>query len=152
MPSLDAKLARHAAGVRFEQLSPEAIEAAKIFLLDSLGVGVAGGSTPEITPLLAAVSQWGEGAPVTLWGRQATLTATQAAAATRVLLLVRGYACMVLMALGAAAEVEAAGAIVAEVVAVMGLDCRGAVAASLQGASWIHLRWRHAQGRSPMHG
>lgn len=78
MPSLDAKLARHAAGVRFEQLSPQAIEAAKIFLLDSIGVGIAGGSTPEIKPLLAAVSQWGEGAPVVLWGRQATLTATQA--------------------------------------------------------------------------
>lgn len=78
MPSLDAKLAQHAAGVRFEHLSPQAIEAAKIFLLDSIGVGVAGGSTPEITPLLTAVSQWGEGANVTLWGRRAKLTATQA--------------------------------------------------------------------------
>jgi 2-methylcitrate dehydratase PrpD len=78
MPSLDAKLAQHAAGVRFEHLSPQAIEAAKIFLLDSIGVGVAGGSTPEVTPLLSAVSQWGEGANVTLWGRRVKLTASQA--------------------------------------------------------------------------
>ena len=78
MASLDFSLAQHAASVRFEHLSPAAIEAAKIFLLDSLGVGVAGGSTPEVTPLLSAVSQWGEGARVTLWGRRTKLTATQA--------------------------------------------------------------------------
>ena len=78
MSSLDATLAQHAAGVRFEHLSPEAIEAAKIFLLDSIGVGVAGSSTPEVTPLLSAVSKWGEGANVTLWGRRAKLTASQA--------------------------------------------------------------------------
>ena len=78
MLSLDAKLAQHAANVRAEQLSPEAIENAKIFLLDSIGVGIAGGSTPEITPLLAAVSQWGTGREITLWGRKTRLSATQA--------------------------------------------------------------------------
>ena len=78
MTSLDFSLAQHAAGVRFEHLSSQAIDAAKIFLLDSLGVGVAGGSTPEITPLLSAVSQWGDGTNVTLWGRRVKLTATQA--------------------------------------------------------------------------
>jgi aconitate decarboxylase len=78
MTSLDATLAQHVAGVRFEHLSPQAIESAKIFLLDSIGVGVAGGSTPEITPLLFAVRQWGQGANVTLWGRKNRLTATQA--------------------------------------------------------------------------
>ena len=78
MSSLDAKLAEHAAGVRFEHLSPQAIEAAKIFLLDTIGVGVAGGSTSEVTPLLSAVGQWGTGNEVSLWGRRSTLTATQA--------------------------------------------------------------------------
>lgn len=78
MLSLDAKLAQHSASVRAEQLSPEAIENAKIFLLDSIGVGIAGGSTPEITPLLAAVSQWGTGHEITLWGRKTRLSATQA--------------------------------------------------------------------------
>jgi len=78
MSSLDAKLAEHAAGVRFEHLSPQAIEAAKIFLLDTIGVGVAGGSTSEVTPLLSAVGRWGTGNEVSLWGRRSTLTATQA--------------------------------------------------------------------------
>lgn len=78
MSSLDAKLAEHAAGVRFEHLSPQAIEAAKIFLLDTIGVGIAGGSTLEVAPLLSAVSQWGSGHEVSLWGRRSTLTATQA--------------------------------------------------------------------------
>jgi aconitate decarboxylase len=78
MPSLDAKLAEHAAGVRFEHLSPQAIESAKIFLLDTIGVGVAGGSTTEVTPLLSAVGKWGTGNEVSLWGRRSTLTATQA--------------------------------------------------------------------------
>lgn len=78
MMSLDAQLAQHAANVRVEQLSPLAIEAAKIFLLDSLGVGVAGGSTPEITPLLSAVAKWGAGIEVALWGRRSKLTMPQA--------------------------------------------------------------------------
>lgn len=78
MLSLDAKLALHAAGIRFEHLPPEVIDKAKIFLLDTLGVGVAGGSTPEVTPLLSAVSRWGEGGQVTLWGRRSKLTASQA--------------------------------------------------------------------------
>ena len=74
MSSLDAKLAEHAAGVRFEHLSPQAIEAAKTFLLDTIGVGVAGGSTSEVSPLLSAVCQWGTGNEVSLWGRRSTLT------------------------------------------------------------------------------
>ncbi len=78
MSSLDAKLAEHAAGVRFEHLSPQAIEAAKTFLLDTIGVGIAGGSTSEVSPLLSAVCQWGTGNEVSLWGRRSTLTATQA--------------------------------------------------------------------------
>lgn len=78
MASLDAQLAIHAASVRFEHLSSPAIEAAKIFLLDSIGVGIAGSSTSEVAPLLSAVSQWGEGGRVTIWGRDEKLTATQA--------------------------------------------------------------------------
>lgn len=78
MPTLDALLAKHAAEVRFEHLPPEVLNTAKIFLLDTLGVGIAGGSTPEIAPLLAAVSRWGTGQAVTLWGRRATLPPVQA--------------------------------------------------------------------------
>ena len=76
--SLDLLLAQHVAGVRFEQISPQAIANAKIFLLDTLGVGISGGSTPEIAPLLSAVGRWGAGEEVSLWGRRTKLTPTQA--------------------------------------------------------------------------
>lgn len=42
MSSLDLQLAEHAASVRFENLSAAAIERAKIFTLDTIGVGLAG--------------------------------------------------------------------------------------------------------------
>ena len=68
MSSLDLQLAEHAASVRFENLSAAAIERAKVFTLDTIGVGIAGGSTPEIAPLLQAVQGWGEGQQVGVWG------------------------------------------------------------------------------------
>ena len=78
MPTLDALLAKHAAQVRFKHLPPEVLNAAKIFLLDTLGVGIAGGSTPEMAPLLAAVGGWGTGQDVTLWGRRHKVAPMQA--------------------------------------------------------------------------
>lgn len=78
MPSLDLQLARHASSLAYTALTPHAIERAKIFLLDTLGVGIAGGSTPEIQPLLKAVRSWGEGAEVSVWGTDLRLPRGQA--------------------------------------------------------------------------
>ena len=78
MPSLDLQLARHASALTFDSLTPHAIERAKVFLLDTLGVGIAGGSTPEIQPLLKAVRSWGEGAEVSVWGTNLKLPRGQA--------------------------------------------------------------------------
>lgn len=78
MSSLDLQLAEHAASVRFEDLSETAIDRAKIFTLDTIGVGLAGGSTPEITPLLRAVQGWGDGQQVGLWGTRRKLSSGQA--------------------------------------------------------------------------
>ncbi|MFZ4709872.1 MAG: MmgE/PrpD family protein, partial [Zwartia sp.] len=58
MQSLDLQLARHASSLTYAALTPHALERAKVFLLDTLGVGIAGGSTPEIQPLLKAVRSW----------------------------------------------------------------------------------------------
>ena len=69
MKSLDMRLAEHAATLRFEQLPAQAIEKAKIFILDSLGVGVAGSSVPETRQLLDTVSHWGDGQTVSVWGQ-----------------------------------------------------------------------------------
>ena len=78
MSSLDLQLAEHAASVRFEDLPAAAIERAKVFTLDTIGVGIAGGSTPEITPLLQAVQGWGEGQQVGVWGSRRKLNPGQA--------------------------------------------------------------------------
>jgi 2-methylcitrate dehydratase PrpD len=78
MPSLDLQLARHASSLTYAALTPKAIERAKVFLLDTLGVGIAGGSTPEIQPLLKAVRSWGEGDEVPVWGTELKLPRGQA--------------------------------------------------------------------------
>ena len=73
MKTLDTRLAEHAATLKFEQLPAQAIEKAKIFILDSLGVGVAGGSVPETSKLLETVRHWGDGQTVSVWGQQQKL-------------------------------------------------------------------------------
>ena len=78
MQSLDLQLARHASSLTYAALTPQALERAKVFLLDTLGVGIAGGSTPEIQPLLEAVRGWGEGAEVAVWGTNLKLPRGQA--------------------------------------------------------------------------
>ena len=78
MQSLDLQLAHHASSLTYASLTPHALERAKVFLLDTLGVGIAGGSTPEIQPLLQAVRSWGEGAEVAVWGTDLKLPRGQA--------------------------------------------------------------------------
>ena len=60
-------LARHAARVRFEDLSPSAIAKAKTFLLDTIGVGVAGSSGTGVAQVLDLARSWGPGEEATSW-------------------------------------------------------------------------------------
>ena len=80
-PDLPAalRLARHAAGLTFADLLPQVPEAAKIFLLDSLGVGIAGASAPGADRVRVAATRWGTGTEATLWGTNARLPAASAA-------------------------------------------------------------------------
>lgn len=73
------RLAHHAAGVRFEHLPSHAVAAAKIFLLDTLGVGIAGSSAPGADAAVSAAARWGEGAEAALWGTRRRLPASTAA-------------------------------------------------------------------------
>ena len=52
--SMDAAaiLAEHVAGLRFEDLSDAAVERAKVFVLDSIGVGIAGATAEGVQPLI----------------------------------------------------------------------------------------------------
>src|SRR3954447_6266903 len=78
-PDAAHRLAAHAAGLRFADIPPEAVAKAKIFILDALGVGIAGGSVPEAAPLLATVRVWEQGNAVTVWGTHERLAPGAAA-------------------------------------------------------------------------
>jgi 2-methylcitrate dehydratase PrpD len=73
-----ARFAAHALETRFADLPGEAVERAKVFVLDSLGVGIAGSSVEGGEGLLRVASRWGDPA-VPVWGRAARLAAPAAA-------------------------------------------------------------------------
>jgi 2-methylcitrate dehydratase PrpD len=62
------RLAAHVAAVRFDRLPEPAVAAAKIWILDTLGVGMAGSSADGMTAIRAAARTWGNGDEATVWG------------------------------------------------------------------------------------
>lgn len=80
-PAVDAAeaFARHAARTRFADLSDEVVGKAKTFLLDTLGVGLAGTSDGNADRVLAAAAAWGQGEDATAWGSGRPLPAPSAA-------------------------------------------------------------------------
>jgi aconitate decarboxylase len=73
-----ARFAAHALDRRFSDLPPSAVERAKVFILDSLGVGIAGSSVEGGEGLIKVATGWGEPA-VPVWGRAGRLSAPAAA-------------------------------------------------------------------------
>ncbi len=71
--------ARHALTTRFEDLSDEAVAQAKIFILDTFGVGIAGSTADGADTLALASQDWGTGGQATLWGRRQRAPAITAA-------------------------------------------------------------------------
>ena len=71
--------AAHAARTRFTDLPEAAVRAAKIFILDSFGVGVAGSTAGGAAELLSVARGWGTGADAAVWGTRARLPAPSAA-------------------------------------------------------------------------
>ena len=69
----------HVTGARFEDLRPVDLAKARTFLLDTLGVGIAGSRGAAIDPLIAAVSGWGAGDEATVWVTGERLPAQAAA-------------------------------------------------------------------------
>ncbi len=79
-PQLAAeRLAEHVVATRFEHLPAEVVDKAKIFLLDTLGVGVAGSRAPFAAELKATVAGWGAGDEVGVWADRLRLPAASAA-------------------------------------------------------------------------
>lgn len=73
------RFAAHIRSTRFTDLPPETVARAKVFILDSLGVGIAGGSEPHAGALLAIASGWGGRHTVPAWGHATRLPAAGAA-------------------------------------------------------------------------
>lgn len=61
------QLVDHVLGARFEDLAPRDLAKCRTFLLDSIGVGVAGSRGDAIDALIAAVGAWGAGEEATVW-------------------------------------------------------------------------------------
>jgi 2-methylcitrate dehydratase PrpD len=72
------RFADHALGTKFSDLPAEAVDRAKTFILDSLGVGIAGSTAEGGDGLLRVASGWGTG-NVPVWGRAERLSAPAAA-------------------------------------------------------------------------
>ncbi|MFN0161154.1 MAG: MmgE/PrpD family protein [Burkholderiales bacterium] len=63
----------------YEDLPAEAVARAKVFILDTLGVGIAGSTAPAIAALTQVARSWGAGDEATVWGSGARLPAGSAA-------------------------------------------------------------------------
>ena len=74
-----AKFAEHVCATRFDDLSDDAVQAAKTFILDSLGVGLAGSAGPWVEELIASQQLWGTGDDARVWVHGQRLPAPAAA-------------------------------------------------------------------------
>lgn len=70
----------HALTTQFEDLPADVYEKAKIFLFDSLGVGIAGAGASLAAPVRACVKGWGGGTGAHVWGQDAFETTAASAA------------------------------------------------------------------------
>ena len=73
------RFAAHVGSTTYDDLSADAIARAKVFILDTFGVGIAGSTAYGADELVAASSGWGAGAEATVWGRRGRMPATMAA-------------------------------------------------------------------------
>ncbi len=72
-------IARHVVENDYQALPPSAVAATKTFVLDSIGVGVAGSTAPGIDALIGCAEGWGAGDDCTVWVRGARFPAPTAA-------------------------------------------------------------------------
>lgn len=88
------RFADHVLGTRFEDLPAAAIRAAKVFILDSLGVGLAGTRAPYVRETIAAFQGAVPGAGARVWGTGEPLPPPAAAAVIGYLIHNSEYDCV----------------------------------------------------------
>ena len=71
--------AEHVSQTRFEDLPETAVRAARIFILDTIGVGLVGTNGPRVRDLIAASNAMMGDGPARCWGHEHTLSAPGAA-------------------------------------------------------------------------
>ena len=79
MPDAIHDICAHVVGTRYEDLSPAAIEAAKTFVLDTMGVGIGGSTGPGAADLGASLAGMGSGEDATVWATGKRMPAAHAA-------------------------------------------------------------------------
>jgi 2-methylcitrate dehydratase PrpD len=73
------RLAEHVDRTSFASLPATAVAAVKTFVLDSIGVAIAGSGEDAAARLVGAAEAWGRGNEATVWGRRRRLPAPSAA-------------------------------------------------------------------------
>ncbi|MBI3456045.1 MAG: MmgE/PrpD family protein [Candidatus Rokubacteria bacterium] len=73
------RFAEHVVTTTYEHLPPTAVLATKTFILDSIGVGVAGSADPSAARIAECAAGWGKGDESTVWGSGERLPAQAAA-------------------------------------------------------------------------
>lgn len=73
------RIAAHITGAKFTDLGADDRDKARTFLLDSLGVGIAGSSGASVSDLIRVASAWGAGDEATVWVTGERLSAQAAA-------------------------------------------------------------------------
>lgn len=81
MPEINPldRVAAHVITTSYEDLPPEAVTKVKTFLLDTLGVGIAGTSGTGVEDLKSVAATWGDGCEATVWLTGEKLPALSAA-------------------------------------------------------------------------
>ena len=73
------RLVEHVVTMRLEHLPPVALEAARTFVLDSVGVALSGSRVPMVGTLKEAAARWGSGDAARIWGSGERVPAQTAA-------------------------------------------------------------------------
>jgi 2-methylcitrate dehydratase len=90
-PTITARMAQWAAGLKFEQLSPEAVYQAKRFLLDSLGCALGGYRQHDVRIALEVLGEIAGSGPATVIGSGRRMDPVSASLANALMIRVMDY-------------------------------------------------------------
>ena len=74
-----ARLIEHIVSHRYETLAPDAVTATSTYVLDSLGVALAGSRVPLVSQLIDLAQNWGQSKDCRIWGTGQRVPAITAA-------------------------------------------------------------------------